>query len=70
MRLVRMLMRLYSYYIFHKVCNSVKIIMLTKTNICSVQNCVRTNTDRQEFGNDKQNVDVAPPEQISADAHE
>jgi len=27
-------------------------------------------TDRQQFENDKQNVDVAPPGKISADAHE
>jgi len=32
----RSLIRLYIYYIIHKVCNSLKIIMLTKTNICSV----------------------------------
>jgi len=35
--------------------------MLTKTNICSVQNYLGGNTDRQQFENDKQNVDVAPP---------
>jgi len=34
--------------------------MLTKTNIYSVQNYLRGNTDRQQFENDKQNVDVAP----------
>jgi len=34
--------------------------MLTKTNICSVQNYLRENTDRQQFENDKQNADVAP----------
>jgi len=44
--------------------------MLTKTNICSVQNYLRGNTDRQQFENDKQNVDVAPLGKISADAHE
>ena len=37
--------------------------MLTKTNICSVQN-VRGNTDRQQFENEKQNVDVAPLEKV------
>jgi len=40
--------------------------MLTKTNIC----IVRGNTDCQQFENDKQNVDVAPPGKISAGAHE
>jgi len=35
--------------------------MLTKTNICSVQNYLRGNTDRQQVESDKQNVDVAPP---------
>jgi len=35
--------------------------MLTKTNICSVQNYLRGNTDPQLFENDKPNVDVAPP---------
>jgi len=34
--------------------------MLTKTNICSGQNCLRGNTDRQQFENDKQNADVTP----------
>jgi len=43
--------------------------MLTKKNICSVQNCLR-GTDRQQFENDKQNVGVDPPGKISADAHE
>jgi len=38
--------------------------MLTKTNICSVQNHLRGNTDRQHFENEKQNVDVAPLEQV------
>jgi len=38
--------------------------MLTKTNICSVQNYLGGNTDRQQFGNDKQNVDVAPLEKF------
>ena len=59
------------YYIIHKVCNSLKtprlipkIIMLTKTNICSVQNCLRGNTDRQLFETDKQNVDVASLEKL------
>ena len=33
--------------------------MLTKTNIFSVQNYLRGNTDPQLFENDKQNVDVA-----------
>ena len=36
--------------------------MLTKTNICSVQNYLRGNIDCQQFENDKQNVDVAPLE--------
>jgi len=44
--------------------------MLTKTNICSVQNYLRGNTDHQHFENEKQNVDVAPPGKSSADAHE
>jgi len=45
--------------------------MLTKTNICSVQNYLGGNTDRQQFENaDKQNVDVAPTGKVSADAHE
>jgi len=43
--------------------------MLTKTNICSVQN-FRGITDRHQFENEKQNVDVAPPGKSSADAHE
>ena len=34
--------------------------MLTKTNICSVQDDVRANTDRQQFENDEQNVEVSP----------
>jgi len=34
--------------------------MLIKTNICSVWNCLRGNTDRQQFENDEQNVDVPP----------
>jgi len=34
--------------------------MLTKTNIFSAQNYLRENTDRRQFENDKQNVDVAP----------
>jgi len=34
--------------------------MLTKTIICSVQNYLRGNTDRQQFEIEKQNVDVAP----------
>jgi len=34
--------------------------MLTKINIFSVQNYLGGNTDRQQFENDKQNVDVAP----------
>jgi len=38
--------------------------MLTKTNICSVQNYVGGNTDRQQFENDKQNVDVPPLEKF------
>ena len=33
-------------------------MMLTKTNICSVQNYLRGNTDPQVFETDKQNVDV------------
>jgi len=36
--------------------------MLTKTNICPVQNYLGGNTDRQQFENDKQNVDVPPLE--------
>jgi len=44
--------------------------MLTKTNICSVQNYLRGNTDRQQFENEKQNVDNAPPGKSSAEAHE
>jgi len=44
--------------------------MLATTNICSVQNYFRGNTDPQQFENDKQNVDVAPPGKSSADAHE
>jgi len=47
-----------------------KIIMLTKTNICSVQNYLGGNTDCQQYENDKQNVDVASPGKISAAAHE
>jgi len=35
--------------------------MLTKTNICSGQNYLGGNTDRQQFENDKPNVDVPPP---------
>ena len=38
--------------------------MPTKTNICSVQNYLRGNTDRQQFENDKQNVDVPPLEKF------
>jgi len=38
--------------------------MLTKTNICSVQNYLKGNTDRQQFENDKQNVDLSPPGKI------
>jgi len=38
--------------------------MLTKINICSVQNYLGGNTDRQQFENDKQNVDVAPLEKF------
>jgi len=38
--------------------------MLTKTNICSVQHYLRGNTDRQQFENDKQNVDLAPLEKF------
>jgi len=38
--------------------------MLTKASICSVQNYLRGNTDRQQFGNDKQNVDVPPLEKF------
>jgi len=44
--------------------------MLTKTNIYSVQKYLRGNTDRQQFENDKQNVNVVPPGKSSADAHE
>jgi len=43
--------------------------MLTKTNIFSVQNYLRGNTDGRQFENDKQNVDVAAGKS-SADAHE
>ena len=43
--------------------------MLTKTNICSVQNYLRGNTDRQHFEIEKQNVDVAPSGKSSAEAH-
>jgi len=39
-------------------------MMLIKTNICSVQNYLGGNTDRQQFKNDKQNVDVAPQEKF------
>ena len=39
-------------------------MMLTKTNICSVQNYLGGNTDCQQFENDKQNVDVAPLEKF------
>jgi len=39
-------------------------MMLTKTNICSVQNYLRGNTDPQLFKNDKQNVDVASLEKF------
>jgi len=35
-----------------------------------VQNYLTGNTDRQQFENDKENVDVAPPWKNSADAHE
>jgi len=38
--------------------------MLTKTNICSVQNFLGGNTDRQQFENNKQNVDVPPLEKV------
>jgi len=38
--------------------------MLTKTNICSVQIYLRGNTDRQQFENDEQNVDVPPLEKF------
>jgi len=38
--------------------------MLTKTNIFSVQNYLGGNTDRQQFENDKQNVDVSPLEKV------
>jgi len=33
-------------------------------------NCLRGNTDCQQFENDKKNVDVAPPGKTSADAYE
>jgi len=42
--------------------------MLTKTNIFSGQN-FKGNAVSQQFGNEKQNADVAP-QKISADAHE
>jgi len=38
--------------------------MLAKNNICSVENYLRGNTDRQEFENDEQNVDVPPLEKF------
>jgi len=38
--------------------------MFTKTNICSVQNYLRGNTDPQLFENDKQNVDVPLLEKV------
>ena len=38
--------------------------MLTTTNICSVQNYFRGNTDSQQFENDKQNADVASLEKF------
>jgi len=51
--------------------------MLTKTNICSVQNCLGGNTDHQQFENKIQNADIAPTpktpernERNSADARE
>jgi len=43
--------------------------MLTKTNICSVQNYFRGNTDPQQFENHKQNSDFVPLGKISADVH-
>ena len=53
---VHILIRLYINVIIHKVCNplkthllSPKIIMLTETNICSVQNYFRGNTGRQQL---------------------
>ena len=68
---VRILIILYIYYIIHKVCNSLrtplthpKIMMLTKKNICSVQNYLGGNTDPQLFETDKQNVDVASLEKF------
>jgi len=39
-------------------------MMLSKTNICSVQNYLRGNTDPQLFENDKQNVHVASMEKF------
>jgi len=44
--------------------------MLTKTNISSVQNYLRGNTDRQQFENDKQNADIAPPRKNFCGRHE
>jgi len=38
--------------------------MFTKTNICSVQNYLRGNTDPLLFENDKQNVDVPLLEKV------
>jgi len=38
--------------------------MLTKKNIFSVQNYLGGNTDRQQFENAKQNVDVPPLEKF------
>jgi len=34
--------------------------MLTKTNICSVQNYLSGNTDSQQVENDKQNSGIVP----------
>jgi len=44
--------------------------MLTTTNIWSVQKYLGGNTDRQQFENGNQNVDVASPRKRSAEAHE
>jgi len=44
--------------------------MLTTTNIWSVQKYLGGNTDRQQFENERRNVDVASPRKRSAEAHE
>jgi len=44
--------------------------MLTTTNIWSVQKYLGGNTDRQQFENERRNVDVASPGKSSVEAHE